>query len=130
ALFCNRELVHQSEAEVVFFGGEIDGEEAAAEVLFGFPTDLTAQAGFVTGSPDAFNVAEESKQDGFGEVPAIRTEARGQLRRDQAHHRTPRFKGSRLILGPSSPSDLGDLVRGNKIANLPQNAELRRCWVD
>jgi NADH-quinone oxidoreductase subunit D len=31
----------------MFFGGEIDGEEAAGVVLGGFPADLAAEAGFV-----------------------------------------------------------------------------------
>src|SRR6266550_2868924 len=43
---------------------------------------------------------------------------------------TPRLEGSRLILGPSNPRYFGNLLRGNKIANLAQDVPLRPCWVD
>src|SRR5258706_13086117 len=53
-----------------------------------------------------------------------------QLGVDQTDHVTPRFEGSRQILGPSNPRQGGHFVRRNKIANLLQNVQLRPCWVD
>ena len=48
--FLNRgELIHEGEAEVVLFGGEINGSESATEMLGGVPADLAAKAGLVTG---------------------------------------------------------------------------------
>src|SRR5438093_10071647 len=49
ALLGNGELVHEAETEVVLFAGEIDRGEAAAVVLGGFPADLAAETGFVSG---------------------------------------------------------------------------------
>ena len=56
--------------------------------------------------------------------------AMAQLGIDQTHHMAPRLKGARHILRSGSPRDLGDLVGGNKIANLAQDVQLRPCWVD
>ena len=40
-------MVHEGEAEVRFFGGEVDLEKNASVMAGGFPTDLFAQAGLV-----------------------------------------------------------------------------------
>ena len=45
SFFGDGELVHESETKVAFFGGEIDGQEAAGVALRGLPTDLLAQSG-------------------------------------------------------------------------------------
>ncbi len=50
------ELVHEGEAEVVFFGGEIDLEEAAGEFAGGFPADLAAEAGLSDCGPSALEI--------------------------------------------------------------------------
>ncbi len=71
AFFGGGELVHQGEAEVVFFGGEIDGGKAGGKVFGGFPADLAAEAGFVAGGADGGELAEEAVEDGFEEVPII-----------------------------------------------------------
>ncbi len=69
AFFGHGELVHEGETEVVFFGGEVHFCESAGEVFGGFPADLTAEAGLVTGGLEVFEVFEEVEQDGFEEVP-------------------------------------------------------------
>ena len=43
------ELVHEGEAEVEFFGGEVDLGEAGAELVGGFPADLASETRFVAG---------------------------------------------------------------------------------
>src|SRR2546423_14141369 len=65
ALFRNRKLVHESEAELLFFGGEIDAQEAAGGALGGFPTNLAAESGFVASSLDPGQVFEEKEEDRF-----------------------------------------------------------------
>ena len=50
------ELVHESKAEIMFFGGEVHFREATAELSGGFPTDLFAEAGFITCAFDRFRV--------------------------------------------------------------------------
>ena len=69
AFFGNGELIHESEAEVVFFGGEIDFGEAAAESGGGFPTDLASEAGLIARGVDILQVVQEVKENGFEEVP-------------------------------------------------------------
>ena len=69
ALFGDRKLVHERKAEVMFFGGEVHFEETAGVVLGGFPTDLAAEAGFVTGSLDVGQVLEKIEKDRFEEMP-------------------------------------------------------------
>src|SRR5882672_4257327 len=43
---------------------------------------------------------------------------------------TPRGEGARLILNSSSSSDFRHFVLGNVIADLPQDVQLRSCWID
>ena len=69
AFFGDEELVHESEADGGFVGGEIEGAKFAAEFARGFPADLAAQAGFVAAALNAGEVAQESEEDGFDEVP-------------------------------------------------------------
>ena len=52
AFLCGGKLVHQGEAEVVLFAREVDLEETAGKLFGGFPTDLTAETGFVAGALD------------------------------------------------------------------------------
>src|SRR5439155_25022200 len=68
AFFGDGEMVHEGEAEVVFFGGKVDFEEAAAELAGGLPANLAANAGFVTCGVDGFEFAHEMEQSGFEEV--------------------------------------------------------------
>ena len=65
------ELVHEGEAEVMFFGREIDGSESATEILGGIPADLAAEAGLVAGGFEAFDFAQEAGQDGVEEIPVF-----------------------------------------------------------
>ncbi len=69
AFFCDGELVHEGETEVLFFRGEVDLEEPAAELVGGFPTDLAAKAGFIAGTTDGGQMLEEIEEDGFEKVP-------------------------------------------------------------
>ena len=52
SFFTNGELVHESEAEVVFFGGKVDFEETARELAGGFPTNLATEARLVASALD------------------------------------------------------------------------------
>jgi hypothetical protein len=65
-----------------------------------------------------------------GIAQVIKPDAMGQLGIDQTHHMAPRLKGARQILRSGNPRDFGNLVWGNKIANLAQDVERRPCWVD
>ena len=71
AFFGDRELVHEGEAEVGFFGGKIDFKEAAAEAGGGFPTDLATEARFVASGLDGGQVLQEAREDGGEEVPVF-----------------------------------------------------------
>ena len=55
----------------MLFGAEIDGDEAGAETLGGFPADLATEAGFVAGSAEGAEAGEEAEEDGFEEVPVF-----------------------------------------------------------
>jgi len=70
-LLSGGELVHERKAEVMFFGGEVDGGEFAAATVGGVPTDVSAEAGGVTGGLKIADVAEEFEEDGFEEVPVF-----------------------------------------------------------
>jgi hypothetical protein len=70
-LFGDGKLVHESEAEVMFSGGEVDFLEGPGELAGGFPADLAAEAGFVTGGFEVSQVLEEIEEDGFEEVPVF-----------------------------------------------------------
>lgn len=65
------ELVHESEAEVMFGRGEIDFEEARAEARGGFPADLAAEAGFVAGAFAGTEFIEKEEECGFEEMPVF-----------------------------------------------------------
>jgi len=65
------ELVHEGEAEVVFFAGEIDGSEAARETFASVPTDLLAEAGAVAGGLETAEGAQEGEEDGGEQVPVF-----------------------------------------------------------
>ena len=67
--FGDRELVHEGEAEVLLLTGEIDFEEAAAELAGGFPTDLAAETGFVASSVEPGKPFQEKEKNRFEEVP-------------------------------------------------------------
>jgi hypothetical protein len=58
----------------------------------------------------------------------IETDAMSQLGIDQANYMAPRREAARLILGASGPSDFGNRVRRNKIANLAQHVALGAGW--
>src|SRR6266705_3382894 len=59
AFFGSGKLVHESEAEVMLFAGEIYGSKLAAEILGGFPADLTSQAGRVARGLNVLQLTEE-----------------------------------------------------------------------
>src|SRR5207249_903964 len=69
SFFGDRKLVHEGEAEILFFGGEVDFEETATELAGGFPTDLAAEAGFVAGGASRGKIFQETKENGAKEVP-------------------------------------------------------------
>jgi len=71
AFFGDGELVHEGEAEVVFFCAEVDLEEAAGEMLGGFPAYLAAESGLVAGGLEVVEVLEEEEEDGFEEMPVF-----------------------------------------------------------
>ena len=62
-------LVHESEAEVVFFAGEIDGGKFATVLLAGFPADLAAKAGLVAGSLNVTKLTHKCIKNGLDEIP-------------------------------------------------------------
>ena len=68
ALLGYRELVHEAEAEIVLFAGEIYGGERA-KVLAGFPADLLAEAGGIAGGLHVPKLAQEGEENGLEEVP-------------------------------------------------------------
>ena len=59
----------------MFFSGEIDLEEAAAELVSSFPTDLATETGFVAGTTDGGQMLHEKEEDGFEEVPVFGAES-------------------------------------------------------
>jgi len=63
------ELIHESETEVMFFGGKVDRVEPAAEMAGGIPTNLAAKAGGIAGSLDGLKLTEELEEDGLEEIP-------------------------------------------------------------
>ncbi len=65
------ELVHEGEAEVVFFGSEVDGGEATGKALGSFPTDLTAKAGGIATSFEGADVGKEFEENGLKEMPVF-----------------------------------------------------------
>jgi len=54
----------------------------------------------------------------------------GQLCVGQADHMAPGLERARLVLRSSRPHNLGDKVRGHKIANLMQDTDLGAGWSD
>jgi len=85
ALLRSGELVHESKTEIVLFGGEVHFCEATAELSGGFPTDLFAQAGFISCSFDRFHIFHEIEQDGFEKMPIFRAAGeQGTKRKDVA----------------------------------------------
>jgi len=52
----------------LFFRGEVDLEEPAAELVGCFPTDLSAKAGFIAGTTNGGQMLEEIEEDGFEKV--------------------------------------------------------------
>ena len=71
AFLTTGKLVHQGEAQVLFFGGEIDFKEAGAELVGGFPTDLAAEAGLVAGGLEIAQVRQEIEENGLEELPVL-----------------------------------------------------------
>ena len=65
------ELVHEGETEVAFQGGEVDGKEATAEAVGGFPADLASEAGSITGTGEGRETLQETEEGGFEELPVI-----------------------------------------------------------
>src|SRR5947209_5295425 len=60
SFFGGGELIHEREAEVVLFRGEIHTRENTAVALASLPTDLFAEPGFVTGSPHTLERAQKA----------------------------------------------------------------------
>jgi hypothetical protein len=69
AFFSDGELIHEGEAEVLLFPGEIDSEKTAAKAAGSFPTDLTAEAGFIACAVKFWKFSQEEEKDSFEEVP-------------------------------------------------------------
>ncbi len=65
------ELVHEREAEVVFLSGKVHAVKAGVEVVGGFPTDLTAEATFITRALDVIELAHEGEEHGGKEMPIL-----------------------------------------------------------
>jgi hypothetical protein len=66
------ELVHEGEADVVLFGGEIDRGETAGKLLVGIPADLAAEAGSIARRFNIPQFGEEFEQDRPEEMPIFR----------------------------------------------------------
>ena len=71
ALSSTAELIHEGEAEVMFFGGKIYGFHGPGKFLAGFPADLTAEAGFVADALNARQFAEEEIEGDAEEIPVF-----------------------------------------------------------
>ena len=71
AFFGDGELVHESEAEFVLFGGEIHGQEAVVKVLFGFPADFRTQPGAIASTFHRWEFLHEQEEDRFDKVPIV-----------------------------------------------------------
>ena len=69
--FAYGELVHESKAEVVLFGSEIDFEETAGELGRGFPANLAAEARLVASTLNRVDAAKKMEKYGFNEVPVF-----------------------------------------------------------
>ena len=65
------ELIHEGEAQVLLFCGEVYLGEFVRVLLGSFPTDLTSEAGFVACRLEAREFFEEEEEDGFDEVPVF-----------------------------------------------------------
>src|SRR5260221_6495236 len=68
-LFRDRKLVHQREAKIVLFGGEVDGQQTPRKLFAVFPTNLAAQSGLVAGRLDAGQALEDNVGGRFKKVP-------------------------------------------------------------
>jgi len=64
-------LVHESETKVMLFAGKVDRGEYGRVVLGSFPTNLTAQTGFVPGSLNVSDHAKEIEEDCANEIPIL-----------------------------------------------------------
>src|SRR3954466_11709850 len=65
------ELVHESEAEIVFFAGEVYRSEDGGVILRGLPADLAAEAGFIAGGPNVPHHPEQIEEGGLEEIPIL-----------------------------------------------------------
>jgi len=66
------ELLHESETEVVLFAAEVDGDETAAEMAGGVPTDLAAEAGSIARRLNGPQLGKEFEEHSAQEVPIFR----------------------------------------------------------
>jgi len=80
ALFAHGKLVHEREAEDVFFAGEIDGAKFAGEKASHFPADLATETGFIAAGLEVGKLAQENGEDGADEMPIL--SAAGKERRE------------------------------------------------
>jgi len=62
-------LVHEGEAEIVLFAGEVDPGKKAAELTGCLPANLFAKTGFVARGFDGSEHAQEIEEDGGEEMP-------------------------------------------------------------
>src|SRR6185436_8061134 len=62
-------LVHEGEAEIVLFAGEVDPGKEAAELTGSLPANLFAKTGFVARGFDGSEHAQEIEEDGGEEMP-------------------------------------------------------------
>jgi hypothetical protein len=69
AFLAGGELVHELEADVRFFGAEIDRAEAAGELLRSFPANLATEASLVAARMTGAEATHEGEKDGLDEVP-------------------------------------------------------------
>src|SRR5882672_275322 len=69
ALLAGGKLVHEAEAEVVFFGAEVDRGKTTTEAVGGLPTELVAQTGGVASAIHVPEHAQEIEEDGLEKVP-------------------------------------------------------------
>src|SRR5689334_683012 len=63
-----------------------------------------------------------------GITDIVEADGVGQLRKEHADHVTPRTEGSRTGIHPGLARQFRHQMRGNEIAKLSQNRELRRGW--
>lgn len=97
---------------------------------FGWPLPIGVRQSVTTWRGGSAHAGQAAGMQLQRIAQVVQADAMAQLRIDKANHMAPRRERARLVLDPSGSRQPGHQMRRNKIANLPQDVELRPCWVD